>query len=231
MPDATPVVCIENLVKNYRGLRPFRMRALSISPGDRVVMSGFDVITAELFTNLINGATLPDEGCIEVFGAHTAAVTSEEEWLASLDRFGVVTARAVLLDGMSVRQNLALPLSIEIDPMSDDLARRAEALGAEAGVEASWFDRPVHAAGPGERMRLQLARALALDPPLVLFEHPTASLTPEMRAPFARQVAEVARSRKLTVIACSQDTSFAREVATRYLQLQPATGELVEIET
>lgn len=230
MPDEAAVVCIEALVKHYRGLRPFRMRELTVSPGDRVVMSGFDVITAELFTNLINGATLPDEGRIEVFGAPTAAVSSEDEWLASLDRFGVVTARAVLLDGMSVRQNLALPLSIEIDPMSDDLSRRAEALGTEAGVEATWFDRPVHAAGPDERMRLQLARALALDPPLLLFEHPTASLTPEMRAPFARRVAAVARQRRLTVLACSQDSSFAREVATRYLQLQPATGELVEID-
>ncbi len=230
MPDQAPVVSIEALVKHYRGLRPFRMRELVVSPGERVVMSGFDVITAELFTNLLNGATLPDEGRVDVFGAPTASVTSEDEWLASLDRFGVVTARAVLLDGMSLRQNLALPLSIEIDPMSDDLARRAAALGAEAGVDPTGLDRPVHAAGPGERMRLQLARALALDPSLLLFEHPTAPLTPEMRAPFARQVADVARTRGLTLIACSQDRSFAREVATRYLQLQPATGDLVEID-
>jgi ABC-type polar amino acid transport system ATPase subunit len=79
-------------------------------------------------------------------------------------------------------------------------------------------------------MRLQLARALALDPSLLLFEHPTAPLTPEMRAPFAEQVAEVARTRGLTLIACSQDRAFAEAVATRYLQLQPATGDLVEID-
>lgn len=230
MPSDAPVIRIESVVKHYRGLRPFRMRDLAVAPGERIVITGLDIITAELLTNLINGATLPDEGRISVFGTPTESVTSEEAWLASLDRFGVVTSRAVLLDGMTVRQNLALPLSIEIEPMSDDLARRADALGGEAGLDGSWFERPVHAAGPEERMRLQLARALALDPPLVLFEHPTASLTPDTRERFARQVADVATRRGLTLVACSQDRAFAREVATRYLQLQPATGDLVQIE-
>lgn len=230
MTEPGSVVRFEGVVKHYRGLRPFRLRHLDVGPGERVVISGFDVITAELFTNLINGAALPDEGTLEVFGAPTSAVTSEEQWLASLDRIGVVTARAVLLDGMTVRQNLALPLSIDIDPMPDDLARRAGALGAEAGLEDEWFERPVHAAGADERMRIQLARALALDPPLVLLEHPTAPVSLSAREPYARQVAGIASRRGLTLLACSQDRTFAKAVATRYLQLQAATGDLVEIE-
>lgn len=230
MTDSGPLVRFDAVVKHYRGLRPFRLRHLVIDRGERVVISGFDVITAELFTNLINGATLPDEGTLEVFGTPTSAVTSEEEWLASLDRFGIVTARAVLLDGLTVRQNLALPLSIEIDPMDDDLARRADALGAEAGIDEEWLPRPVHGADGVQRMRIQLARALALDPPLVLFEHPTASLQPTERGAFASQVADIAARRGLTLVACSQDRTFAKTVATRYLQLQPATGELVPID-
>lgn len=229
MSAASPVLHCQDIVKHYRGLRPFRMRSLQVQPGERVVMSGFDVITAELFTNLINGATLPDEGGVQVLGTSTADVASEAEWLASLDRIGVVTSRAVLLDGMSVGQNLALPLSIAIDPMSDDLAAQARLLGRDAGVDDAWFDRPLHEAGPDVRMRIHLARSLALSPALLLLEHPTVPLPPEAREAFARQVADVAVRRGTTVVACSQDRLFARDVATRYLHLQPATGDLVAI--
>jgi ABC-type lipoprotein export system ATPase subunit len=225
-----PILHLEAIVKHYRGLRPLRVQALEVQAGERVVMSGFDVITAELFTNLVNGATLPDEGDVQVLGTSTRAVSSEAEWLASLDRFGVVTARAVLLDGMTVGQNLALPLSIEIDPMSPALARQARALGVEAGLNDDWFDRPVHEAEAEVRMRIHLARSLALGPPLLLLEHPTAPLAADAREAYARQVADVAVRRGMTVVACSQDRVFAREVATRYLQLQPATGELVDID-
>jgi ABC-type sulfate/molybdate transport systems ATPase subunit len=88
----------------------------------------------------------------------------------------------------------------------------------------------VHEAEADVRMRIHLARSLALEPTLLLLEHPTAPLAVDAREPYARQVADVALRRGLTVVACSQDRVFAREVATRYLQLQPATGELVEID-
>jgi len=220
----------EGVVKHYRGLRPFRLRDLRVAPAERVVMTGFDVVTAELFTNLVNGATLPDEGEVRVAGASTASVTSEAEWLTSLDRFGVVTVRAVLLDGMTVLQNIALPLSIEIEPMSDELTARARTLAEEVGLGEDWWTRKVHEAGPDVRMRIRLARAIALSPELLLLEHPTAPLEPEARAAYAALVGEVVRRRALTVVACSQDRRFAAAVATRYLQLQPATGELVEIQ-
>lgn len=220
----------EGVVKHYQGLRPFRLRDLRVDAAERVVMTGFDVVTAELFTNLVNGATLPDEGEVRVAGKPTASVTSETEWLASLDRFGVVTVRAVLLDGMTLLQNVALPLSIEIDPMSSELTARAETLAAEVGLDAAWWTRQVQDAGPDVRMRIHLARAIALDPELLLMEHPTAPLEAGSREAYAQQVADIAQRRRLTIVACSQDRRFAATVATRYVQLQPATGELVEIQ-
>jgi ABC-type transporter Mla maintaining outer membrane lipid asymmetry ATPase subunit MlaF len=231
MQDPAPVLHCQAVVKDYRGLRPLRIRELTITRGERVVISGLDVVAAEVLTNLVNGATLPDQGEVQVAGQRTEDVQSEAEWLASLDRFGVITSRAVLLDGMTVRQNLALPLTIEIDPVPPDMAARADALGLAAGIEPAWFTRPLHEAGTPIRMRIHLARALALDPMLLLMEHPTAPLDPSDRAAFIDQVKAVACGRSLTLLACSQDRDFALAVATRYLQLQPATGDLVPIET
>ena len=226
MTDAVPVVHCTGVVKDYRGLRPLRLLDLQVSAGDRVVLGGIDVIGAEVVTNLINGATLPDQGEVRVFGQATHEITDGEAWLAALDHFGVVTARAVLLEGMTVRQNVALPLTIEIDPVPDALLPEVDALAAEAGIDAQWLDTLAPPLPVPLRMRIHLARALALSPQLVLMEHPTAALEAQDRAAFADDVRRVADARGFTLVAVSQDREFARRVATRHLQLHPGTGAL-----
>jgi len=221
-----PVVQCTGVVKDYRGLRPLRLLDLVIPAGDRVVLSGIDVIGAEVVTNLINGATLPDRGEVRVFGQATHEITDGEAWLAALDHFGVVTARAVLLEGMTVRQNVALPLTIDIDPVPDALVPHADALAREAGIDEVWFERLAHEAPVTVRMRIHLARSLALSPRLLLLEHPTAALDVADRAALADDVRRVAETRGMTLLACSQDREFARRVATRHFQLHPGTGTL-----
>ncbi len=227
-PDE-PVVRCTGVVKDYRGLRPLRLLDLEIPTGARIVLSGIDVIGAEVVTNLINGATLPDSGEVRVFGRATHDITDGDEWLTSLDRFGIVTARAVLLEGMTVRQNVALPLTIEIDPVPDDLVPRVDALAREAGIDAAWLDRQAHEAPVTIRMRIHLARSIALSPALLLLEHPTAALEAGDRPALADDVRRVAEARGMTLLACSQDREFARRVATRHLQLHPGTGALTPL--
>ncbi len=229
MSAAPTVLSCRGVIKDYRGLRPLRLLDLSLAGGDRVVLSGIDVIGAEVVTNLINGATLPDQGEVQVFGEPTHEVTDGEAWLASLDRFGIVTARAVLLDAMTVRQNVALPLTIDIDPLPDDMVPDVDALAIEAGIDADWLARPVHEAPPTIRMRIHLARAIALSPQLLLLEHPTAALEAADRPAFADDVRRVLDVRQVTMLACSQDREFARRVATRHLQLHPGTGALTPL--
>jgi putative ABC transport system ATP-binding protein len=225
--DATPVVVrCTGVIKDYRSLRPLRLADLTVAAGERVVLGGLDVIAAEVLTNLLNGYALPDQGEIAVFGRPTSAITSGEEWLASLDPFGVVTARAVLLEGMTIRQNLALPLTIEIDPVAEATLPQVDGLAHEAGIEPEWLDQPAHAAPALVRMRLHLARAVALSPQLLILEHPTASLEAHDRPTFAGDVARVVAGRALTMIAVSQDREFARRTESRFLQLHPGTGQL-----
>ena len=83
-----------------------------------------------------------------------------------------------------------------------------------------------HEAPVPVRMRIHLARALALAPRLMLLEHPTAALEAADRPALADDVRRVTEARAMTLIACSQDREFARRVATRHLQLHPGTGAL-----
>jgi len=224
---SAPVIEMAGVVKDYRGLRPLRLGALAVKAGERVCLSGFDAVGAEVLVNLLNGAILPDEGEVRVFGHATGNIADEREWFAFLDRLGIVTRRAVLLEGPTITQNLALPLTLEIDPVPADILARTRALAAEAGIAPAWLERRAGEAPEHVRMRVHLARALALGPEVLLLEHPTAEMARDAVAAFARTVREVAAARHLTVVAATEDAAFADIVAHRSLRVQPATGALV----
>jgi ABC-type transporter Mla maintaining outer membrane lipid asymmetry ATPase subunit MlaF len=222
----TPVVQIENLTKDYRGLRPLRIASLVVGEGERVAIAGFDRITAEIFVNMINGAILPDAGELRVFGAPTSAIVDGDEWLAALDRFGIVTERAMLLDGMSIAQNLALPFTLDIDPMPDEVRQRVADIARAVGIDETLLDRPAVQAELPVRLRIHLGRAIEIEPKLLLMEHPTASLDRAEVPAFARTVRDAVTSRGITLIALTDDGEFADVVADTALKLQAGTGAL-----
>ena len=113
----TPVLQISGVHRRYQSLRPLRVQELTIAPGERVAVSGFDAGAAEVLVNLVTGASVPDEGEVRVLGQRTADIAGGDEWLASLDRFGIVSPRGVLLEGATLEQNLAMPMTLQIDPV------------------------------------------------------------------------------------------------------------------
>ena len=212
--------------KQYHGLRPLRVASLSIDAGERVALSGFDAGAAEVLVNLITGASVPDEGTVEVAGRATHAIADGDEWLAWLDRFGIVSPRAVLLDAATLGQNLAMPLTLQIDPVPPDAAAQVAQLAGEVGIDRGLLDRPVAGLDPAVRARAHLARAMALGPSLLIMEHPTIGFAAGQAAPFGETVARAAAARSLATLIISEDADFSSAAATRRLTLQPATGEL-----
>src|SRR5512140_115055 len=104
-----------NVRKSYQGLRPLRIQELIVRRGESVALKGFDAGAAEVLVNLVTGASVPDEGEVAVLGSPTSSISDADAWLASLDRFGIVTPRAVLLEQLTLLQNLGMPLSLDID--------------------------------------------------------------------------------------------------------------------
>ncbi len=221
-----PVLRIRKMRKSYQGLRPLRIEDLVVREGDRVALSGLDAGAAEVLVNLVTGASVPDEGEVAVLGSPTASITDGDAWLASLDRFGIVSPRAVLLDSVSLLQNLAMPFSLDIEPMSRELASKAAALGRDAGIAEALLEQPVAALTAVTRMRAQLARAVALSPSLLILEHPTATIDVSDRRAFGEDVRRVVSSRRLATLIISEDDEFSSAAAGRRLRLNGATGEL-----
>jgi ABC-type transporter Mla maintaining outer membrane lipid asymmetry ATPase subunit MlaF len=224
----TPTLELSGVVKDYRGLRPLRLERLVVEPGEQLALLGFDRVTAELFVNLVTGATLPDAGEVRLFGASTSSITDSAEWVRLCDRFGIVSERAVLLDGLSVIQNLAVPFTLEIEPPSAAVQAQAAALAAEVGLPPDIRERRVGDLDGAARTRVRLGRALALDPSIVLLEHPSAAVPRDKVGLIARDIQRIIRERNAAALTLTADPEFARAVAGRVLALQPATGELSE---
>ncbi len=202
------------------------MNNLSIESGERVALSGLDAGAAELLVNLVTGASLPDEGEVGVMDRSTASISDGEAWLEWLDRFGIVSPRAVLLDAATLLQNLAMPITLDINPVQPDVKARVAQLAGDAGIDEATLDRPIAALDAAIRMRAHLVRAVALDPSLLILEHPTAGLAAGEGKPFGEIVARVAGARNLATLIISEDEAFSIAAATRRLALHAATGDL-----
>ena len=128
------------------------------------MLLGFDRPAAEVFVNLITGASLPDKGEVASLGRPTSAIADSDEWLAFVERFGIVSDRIVLLEAMTVAQNLAISFDLESRACA---ARDHDACGhavRRSGHRRRRLDTRVADAAPLLRSQIFLARALALDP-------------------------------------------------------------------
>jgi ABC-type transporter Mla maintaining outer membrane lipid asymmetry ATPase subunit MlaF len=227
MPAAdSPVLQMTGVEKRYHALRPLRLADLTVARAERVALVGVDGGMAEVIVNLVTGAGVPDRGDVRVLGQSTRDIAGGEDWLASLDRFGIVSDRAILLEGSTVAQNLAMPFTLQVDPVSPEIATRVETLAAACGIAESFLPRFVGDVPADVRARAHLARAVALDPSLLILEHATAGLPASSVAGFADDVVRVTGSRTLAVLVLTLDEAFATRVAHRALKLRPADGSL-----
>jgi polar amino acid transport system ATP-binding protein len=221
------VIQVRGLRKNYGGLRPLRLSALSVMAGERVAIVGLDAPAAEVLVSMLTGAMLPDEGDIQVFGRATSAIASADDWMSTLDRIGMVSTRAILVEELTVAQGIAMAFTLSLDPIPDAVLADVRRLAREAGLSDSHLEQRIADVAPLIKAQCRLARALAQQPTVLLLEHANA-LVPTDPEGFGRAIAALAKTRGLAVIALTADMAFARAVADRVLVLDGATGDLRE---
>jgi predicted ABC-type transport system involved in lysophospholipase L1 biosynthesis ATPase subunit len=219
-----PVLELTGVSRNYGGLRPLRIAELRVAPGESVALLGFDQPTAETFVNLATGASLPDSGDVRLFGRLTRDINDSADWLATVDRFGIVGERAVLLDALTPIQNLAMPFTLDIEPPPDEIRRRAEALALEVGLADTTWTSPVAGLDAAGWLRVRFGRAIALDPAIVLLEHASARLERHEVATVGEQIRRIAAARGIALVALTADEAFAKAAGSRVLTLEAATG-------
>jgi ABC-type transporter Mla maintaining outer membrane lipid asymmetry ATPase subunit MlaF len=220
------LVELRSVIKEYRGLRPLRISHLDVHEGESIALLGFDQASAEVLVNLITGAMLPDSGDIRVMGQYTRDIPDSTAWLHTLDQFGLVSERAVFLDQLTAEQNLAVPFSLELEELPPEVRGRVRSLAGEVGLGERELHQPMAALPHAMRLRVRLGRALALNPRVLLAEHPNAALPPPDAPAFAADLARIVAQRGIASIVMTADSPFAHAIAEEVLTLQPATGEL-----
>jgi phospholipid/cholesterol/gamma-HCH transport system ATP-binding protein len=137
-------------------------------------------------------------------------------------RFGFVFQQAALFDSMSVEDNVAFPLRQHTHKPDAEIKQILLERLAEVGLpESVLAKKPAELSG-GMRKRVGLARALAMDPEIILYDEPTTGLDPIMGDVINELMLRTRRSKSVTSILVTHDMQSARKVADRVVMLYPA---------
>jgi predicted ABC-type transport system involved in lysophospholipase L1 biosynthesis ATPase subunit len=226
MAGGEPLVALRRVRKEYPALRPLRVEHFELRDTETVALVGFDRSAAEVLVNLITGATLPDAGEIELFGAPTRTIADSDAWFRLLDRIGILSDRVVLLEELTVEQNLAVPITLEVEALPADVRERVQRLAGEIGLATDLMRQSLAAADQATRARVRLGKALALEPRILLAEHPTAALDGDDVPRFAAVLSDIAAQRRLAMLILTADATFGAAACRQLLRFEPASGRL-----
>ena len=223
------VVSLRNVIKDFQGLRPLRVREFDLHEGQSLGLVGVDEAMASVLINLITGSVLPDQGAVTAFGKPTSSIVDGDAWLTLLDDFGILGTRTVLLEQLTVRENLTIPLSMVVDQPPPDVAERVEHLAMEVQLAPDILDRPLGEMSPMVHAQVRAGKAVAPGPRVLLAEHPNA-LVEEADVPaLADMLSQVVTRRRLTCLIMTADLQFARRVAGTVRKFEPATGDITAV--
>lgn len=189
--------------------------SLRIDRGEFVGIAGPSGSGKSTLLHLVAALDTPTEGRVTVAGTDTQSLSSRSRARLRLDHVGIVFQRFHLLQALSARANVAVPL-IEQGVSRGTRRSRAEALLSELGLDDRLHHKPGTLSG-GEQQRVAIARALATDPDVLIADEPTGELDTATGAQVLDVFSDLASDR--AVILASHDTQ-ALERADRVIRLR-----------
>ena len=195
--------------------------SLKIPRGETLVVIGESGCGKTVLLKNMIGLVHPNAGRVEFDGKNLAELT-DAELTRERTRYGFVFQQAALFDSMTIGQNVAFPLrqhrrDLPRDEAEAIIRRRIMEVGLPLSVLKK---RPAELSG-GMRKRVGLARALALDPELVLYDEPTTGLDPIMSDVINELILQTARNGNVTSVIVTHDMNSALKVADRIVMLYP----------
>ncbi len=166
---------------------------------------------------LLIGLETPDAGSVRLEG-HDISSASPKELNEARKKVGFLFQQSALYDSMTVGENVAFPLRRHTPLSGAERLDRVHQLLGSVGMDRDLDKMPSDISG-GMRKRVGLARALALDPTVVMFDEPTAGLDPITAAEIAQLIVELRDRRRITSIVVTHDLHTARAIADRLIVL------------
>jgi len=220
-----PIVRVRGLRAAYGEVTILRDVTFEVRPGEVfVILGGSGCGKSTLLQHLI-GLLPPAEGSIEIAGDDLATAAGEER-TRLLRRFGVMFQSGALFSGMTLAENVALPLEELTDLPPEAIRRVAEQKLSLVALDGYEDHHPSEISG-GMKKRAGVARALALDPPLLFLDEPSAGLDPISAADLDRLILELRDSLGTTIVIVTHELQSIFTVADRCIMLDKARRTIV----
>ena len=216
------MIDVKNLHKSFGNHEVLKGVNEHIEKGEKVVFIGPSGSGKSTFLRCLNLLEEPTGGEIIFEGQNITAKDTDINLVRR--RMGMVFQQFNLFPHLTVRENIKLaPVKLKV--MTDEEAdKRALELLARVGLPDKADSYPAQLSG-GQQQRIAIARALAMNPDVMLFDEPTSALDPEMVGEVLEIMKELADD-GMTMVVVTHEMGFAREVATRVLFMDG--GNIVE---
>jgi phospholipid/cholesterol/gamma-HCH transport system ATP-binding protein len=188
--------------------------SLNVSRGETLAVLGRSGTGKSVLLRLIIGLDQPDSGSIRIHGQDIAGLPLDQMGEIR-KKMGFLFQHAALYDSLTVAENVAFPLKRHQRGMSrSERGDRVKQLMAEVGMEGDLDKMPSDISG-GMQKRVGLARALALEPEILLLDEPTAGLDPISSGEINDLILKLQRERQMASIVVTHDLHSARTIANR----------------
>jgi phospholipid/cholesterol/gamma-HCH transport system ATP-binding protein len=207
-------VAVQDLHKSFGSQIVLNGIGLTVSRGETLAVLGRSGTGKSVLLKLIIGLQKPDSGSVRIHGQDIAGLALDQ--LGEIrKKMGFLFQQAALYDSLTVEQNVAFPLQHHRKEMSrSERSDRVKELLAEVGMEGNLEKMPSDLSG-GMRKRVGLARALALEPDILLLDEPTAGLDPISSAEIDDLILKLQEQYRMASIVVTHDLHSAKTIADR----------------
>ena len=205
---------VKHLDKSFGDLHILKDISTNIEKGEKVVIIGPSGSGKSTFLRCLNRLEQPSDGQI-FFEGEDLTHMPDRQLYSVRQKMGMVFRHFHLFPHLTIQKNITLaPVKLKRMTQAEADAKATELL-QKVGLADKANQYPDQLSG-GQKQRIAIARALAMNPDVMLFDEPTSALDPEMVGEVLELMKELAQS-GMTMVVVTHEMGFAREVATRVL--------------
>ncbi len=209
---------VKGLRKAFGAQQVLKGIDLSVNKGEILAILGRSGTGKSVFLRLLIGLEKADAGSIFIRGVDTTGLLMDQLNKMRM-KVGFLFQGGALYDSLTIAENVAFPLRRHTKLSDSDRADKVRALLLSVGLSEDLEKMPSDISG-GMRKRVGLARALALDPEILLFDEPTAGLDPITAAEIGRLIQKLREERNVTSIVVTHDMHAAHHFSDRLVMLK-----------
>jgi len=214
VPDRAVLISYEGVCKSFNGKQVLGGIDLDVYEGETLAILGRSGSGKTVMTSMLVGLTYPDAGSIIMDGVDLSALKTDADWKKLRLKTGYLFQGSALYDSMSVGENVAFPMIQHTNWSMAEISRRVHEKLAQVGLADVENLEPSALSG-GMQRRAALARTLALDPKIIIYDEPTAGLDPITGDEIGRLIRRLQRDLDVTSICVSHDLRLTQLIADR----------------